>query len=72
VADEAAVVQEDVLAEVAVEHLRVVIGAQVGQQLVVGATDASVAVAAAVPGALVSAVLEDELVLARVCNISKA
>ncbi len=48
VTDEASVVEEDVLAEVTVQHFGVVRRAEVGEQLLVVGVDAQVAVAAAV------------------------
>ena len=65
VTDEAAIVQEDVLAEVTVEDLGAVVGVQVADQLFVVVAVGEVAVAAAViDGVHGVRVPEDELLLA--------
>jgi hypothetical protein len=69
VADEAAVVEEDVLAEVAVEDFGVVVVVEVVQQVVVLVVELTVAVAAVVVQVVDGLVVaEDVVVLPCVCK----
>ena len=70
-ADKAAVIEKDVLAEMAVEDFWVVGHVQMGKEFVVVAVDGQVAVAAAVGDvAYITVVAEDEFVFAGICKKS--
>ena len=72
-ANKTAVIEEDVLAEVAVQHLRVVRRVQMGEEFVVVVGDGQVAVAAAVGDvAQITVVAKDKFIFAGVCKVKKS